>query len=95
MKKKWIAILLTTTLAGTIIFGCGSSSKEGSAGSTEGTGNSTEEEPVELLIAAAASLESQQVDYEDLIDLTMGSDRYAREMIMYRLETHRLDREGR
>ena len=45
--------------------------------------------------AAAASLESQQVDYEDLIDLTMGSDRYAREMIMYRLETHRLDREGR
>lgn len=45
--------------------------------------------------AAAASLESQQVDYEDLIDLTMGSDRYAREMIMYRLETRRLDREGR
>ena len=62
MKKKWIAILLTTTLAGTIIFGCGSSSKEGSAGSTEGAGNSIEEEPVELLIAAAASLE---YSYED------------------------------
>ncbi len=40
--------------------------------------------------AAAVSLEAQHVDYEDLIELVAGNDRYAREMMMYRLESRRL-----
>lgn len=44
--------------------------------------------------AAADSLEALQVDYEDMIDLITGSDRYAREMILYRLERRRLKKGG-
>lgn len=40
--------------------------------------------------AAARSLEEQQVDYQQLLDILSGSDRYAREMITYHLEARRL-----
>lgn len=43
--------------------------------------------------AAAAGLEAQQMSYESLADLMMSGDRYAREMMMYRLETRRLRQE--
>ena len=39
---------------------------------------------------AAASLESFQVDYRDLIRVVGGRDRYAREMLMYQLEHRRM-----
>ena len=42
--------------------------------------------------AAAVSLESQHVNYEDLIDIVAGNDRYAREMMTYRLESRRLQK---
>lgn len=44
--------------------------------------------------AAAASLEAHQVTYEDLVDIVTGSDRYAREIITYRLEARRMKRGG-
>lgn len=45
--------------------------------------------------SAAVSLEAQDVDYEDLFDVMAGKDRYAREMILYRLETRRLQEDKR
>lgn len=44
--------------------------------------------------AAASSLEAHNVGYEDVADIVTGSDRYAREMLLYRLETHTLHRKG-
>lgn len=43
---------------------------------------------------AAASLEALRVDYADLMDILSGNDRYAREMLQYRLESSRMRREG-
>ncbi|MGI6254932.1 MAG: HEAT repeat domain-containing protein [Acutalibacter sp.] len=40
--------------------------------------------------AAAQSLEARGVGYGDLLDVVSSGDRYAREMILYRLESHRL-----
>lgn len=40
--------------------------------------------------AAAQSLEQMQVDYTDVLDIAAGSDRYAREMMLYRLESRKL-----
>ncbi len=40
--------------------------------------------------AASQSLERHHVDYSDLIDVVAGQDRYAREMITYRLESRKL-----
>jgi len=40
---------------------------------------------------AASSLEAHHLDYTDLIEVLSGSDRYAREMIMYRLDFHRME----
>lgn len=40
--------------------------------------------------AAAQSLEHLQVDYTDVIDIAAGNDRYAREMMLYRLESRKL-----
>lgn len=39
---------------------------------------------------ASVSLEAQHLDYSDLIDVVDGDDRYAREMVMYRLESRRI-----
>ena len=36
------------------------------------------------------SLEHLHVSYGDVVDITAGSDRYAREMLMYRLESRKL-----
>ena len=44
--------------------------------------------------AAAVSLETQQARYEDLLDIAAGSDRYAREMMIYRLEARRMKQAG-
>ncbi|WP_297211170.1 HEAT repeat domain-containing protein [uncultured Flavonifractor sp.] len=44
--------------------------------------------------AAAASLEAQQMDYKQLLDIVSGSDRYAREMMTYRLESRRMQKAG-
>lgn len=44
--------------------------------------------------AAAQSLEEQQVDYTQLLDIMSGSDRYAREMITYHLQTRQLRKEA-
>lgn len=63
-KKKMTAILLTVVLAGMLAAGCGSAQdgkKEVSA-DTQKTQEKSKEEPTELLIAAAASLE---YSYED------------------------------
>ena len=43
---------------------------------------------------AAISLEAHQLDYSDLIEVVGGNDRYAREMMMYRLDLKRLSAEG-
>lgn len=40
---------------------------------------------------ASQSLESHDLDYNDLIEVVGGRDRYAREMMMYRLDTKRLE----
>ena len=42
--------------------------------------------------SAAISLEAHHVDFSDLIDIVAGNDRYAREMLMYRLETAQLQK---
>ncbi len=42
--------------------------------------------------SAALSLDAHQVNYTDLIDVVAGNDRYAREMITYRLETRELQK---
>ena len=63
-KKKMTAMLLTVVLAGMLAAGCGSAQdgkKEVSA-DTQKTQEKSKEEPTELLIAAAASLE---YSYED------------------------------
>ena len=44
--------------------------------------------------AAAAGLEAQGASYEDLLDIVSGSDRYAREMMTYRLESRRIQKAG-
>lgn len=44
--------------------------------------------------SAAQSLEQHQVDYSDLIDIVAGNDRYAREMMTYRLESRKLHKQG-
>lgn len=44
---------------------------------------------------AASSLEAQGVTYEDLMDIVTGDDRYAREMVLYRLEARQLQNAGR
>lgn len=42
--------------------------------------------------AAAASLEALQVEDGELMDVIIGNDRYAREMLLYRLESRRLQK---
>ena len=44
--------------------------------------------------AAAQSLEQMHVDYTDVMDIAAGSDRYAREMMLYRLESRKLQEMG-
>lgn len=44
--------------------------------------------------AASISLEAHDVDYADLIDIVAGDDRYAREMMLYRLESRKLQKES-
>lgn len=44
--------------------------------------------------AAAASLEALQVDYADLVDVIAGNDRFAREMMLYRLESRKIEKAG-
>lgn len=44
--------------------------------------------------AAAQSLDQLGMGYTDVIDITAGSDRYAREMMMYRLESRKLQELG-
>ncbi len=43
---------------------------------------------------ASVSLEAQQLEYSDLIDVVGGDDRYAREMVMYRLESRSIREEA-
>ncbi len=40
--------------------------------------------------AAAKSLEAHHVEYADLESIMLGTDRYAKEMVMYRLEAKEL-----
>ena len=42
---------------------------------------------------ASVSLHSRGLDYSDLIEVVGGRDRYAREMMMYRLDSKRLEQE--
>ena len=44
--------------------------------------------------SAAQSLKHLNVDYTDIIDIAVGNDRYAREMMMYRLESRKLQSLG-
>lgn len=44
--------------------------------------------------AAAASLEAQHMEYLDLMDIVDGSDRYAREILTYHLESQRTRKAG-
>ena len=44
--------------------------------------------------AAAAGLQAQGLDYSQLTDIMGGSDRYAREILAYQLESHRLQKAG-
>lgn len=39
---------------------------------------------------ASASLEAHGLSYEEMMDVLSGNDRYAREMLNYRLESKRL-----
>ncbi len=43
---------------------------------------------------ASISLESLHLEYSDLIEVVGGRDRYAREMMMYRLDSKRLGQEA-
>ena len=43
---------------------------------------------------ASLSLEALHIDYNELIDVVAGNDRYAREMMMYRLENRAIQQEG-
>lgn len=42
---------------------------------------------------ASVSLENHNLNYRDLIEVVGGKDRYAREMIMYRLDSRRIEQE--
>lgn len=42
--------------------------------------------------SAAASLDAHHIDYASLIDIVQGGDRYASEMMTYRLETRKLQK---
>lgn len=44
--------------------------------------------------AAASSLDAHKVNYADLMDIVMGGDRYAREMMTYRLESRKMQEAG-
>lgn len=44
--------------------------------------------------AASSSLEACGLNYEDMIDIVAGNDRYAREMMTYRLESRRMQKVG-
>lgn len=44
--------------------------------------------------SAALSLEAHHVEYADLIDIVAGNDRYAREMMTYRLQSRKLQKVG-
>lgn len=44
--------------------------------------------------AAAASLEALQVDHSELMDVIAGNDRFAREMLLYRLESREMEKAG-
>ena len=44
---------------------------------------------------ASISLENHNLNYKDLIEVVGGKDRYAREMIMYRLDSRRMEQEER
>lgn len=44
---------------------------------------------------ASISLENHHLNYRDLIEVVGGKDRYAREMIMYRLDSRRLEQEDK
>lgn len=44
--------------------------------------------------AAAASLEALNVDDMELVDVIAGNDRYAREMLLYRLESRNMEKAG-
>lgn len=63
-RKKLTAILMTAALVGVMVFGCGSnrSDEENTKNTSADAQDEEKEEPVELLIAAAASLE---YSYED------------------------------
>ena len=63
-RKKLTAILMTAALAGVMVFGCGSNSsdEENTKNTSADAQDEEKEESVELLIAAAASLE---YSYED------------------------------
>ena len=43
---------------------------------------------------AAASLEALRVDIAELTDILAGNDRYAREMLQYRMESGRMRKAG-
>ena len=43
---------------------------------------------------AAVSLQALHVDYMDLMDVITGNDRYAREMMVYRMESDRMQKAG-
>lgn len=43
---------------------------------------------------AAVSLEAHRISYGSLVDIVAGNDRYAREMMMYRLESRKLQETG-
>lgn len=44
--------------------------------------------------AAAASLEAHHMNYEDLLDIVSGNDRYAREMMAYQMESNKMQKAG-
>ena len=44
---------------------------------------------------AAASLAAHGLSYEKLVDVVAGDDRYAREMLSYRMESKRLENQER
>ncbi len=43
---------------------------------------------------AAIGLQALHVDYMDLMDVITGNDRYAREMMVYRMESDRMQKAG-
>ena len=47
-----------------------------------------------IRFAASESIDAHRLHYMDLMDILAGSDRYAREIMQYRLEAHKLQRKG-